>query len=84
MKKMNKLNLQIGFSDPLMSAVYSLWRVVIVFVSTLVLSACANLSAGGLFSHYSAQNRDAYKDVMVGDYQDAEDKGTQVIVSLKK
>lgn len=68
---MNKLNLQIRFSDPLMSAFYSSWRVMIVFVSTLVLSACANLSAGGLFSHYSAQNHDAYKDVMAGDYQDA-------------
>ncbi|MGV3001470.1 COG3014 family protein [Vibrio sp. E150_018] len=42
-----------------------------VFFS-MTLSACANLSVGGLFSHYSAQNEDVYKDVESGDYKSAE------------
>nr|WP_275660953.1 hypothetical protein [Vibrio brasiliensis] len=40
--------------------------------SALVLSACANLSAGNLFSHYSAQNGELHQLVKSGDYQQAE------------
>ncbi|MGO2341666.1 COG3014 family protein [Vibrio litoralis] len=52
------------------------WRKVVktslaVFCS-VALSACANLSAGNLFSHYSAQTEDVYKDVVSGDYKSAE------------
>ncbi|OEF23551.1 hypothetical protein A1QC_11685 [Vibrio rumoiensis 1S-45] len=47
-------------------------KALMVLSSSLVLSACANLSAGNLFSHYSAQNRDMYQDVQAGDYKDAE------------
>ncbi len=35
------------------------------------LSACANFTAGNLFSHYSAQNSDLYQSVKAGDYQQA-------------
>jgi len=47
-------------------------RLALVIGSTLVLSACANLSAGNLFSHYSAQNNDLHQKVRSGDYQQAE------------
>ncbi|WP_154180975.1 COG3014 family protein [Vibrio furnissii] len=38
------------------------------------LSACANFTAGNLFSHYSAQNADLYQSVKSGDYQQATDE----------
>ncbi|MFM2590374.1 COG3014 family protein [Vibrio sp. TBV020] len=47
-------------------------RLALVIGSTLVLSACANLSAGNLFSHYSAQNNELHQKVRSGDYQQAE------------
>ncbi|WP_153448172.1 COG3014 family protein [Vibrio algicola] len=62
----------------------------LVLVATLFLSACANLSAGNLFSHYSAQNHDAYKNVMVGDYQEAaeelkeSDVGGPILSNMEK
>ncbi|GLT16578.1 hypothetical protein GCM10007938_03540 [Vibrio zhanjiangensis] len=43
----------------------------LVFGSTL-LSACANFSAGNLFSHYSAQNKELYQAVKEGQYNEAE------------
>jgi len=47
-------------------------RLAFILGSTLVLSACANLSAGNLFSHYSAQNGELHQLVKSGDYQQAE------------
>ncbi|MDE1338938.1 COG3014 family protein [Vibrio aestuarianus] len=47
-------------------------RLVVIFLSPIFLNACANLSAGNLFSHYSAQNNVVYQSVKVGQYQQAE------------
>ncbi|MCG9725677.1 COG3014 family protein [Vibrio brasiliensis] len=47
-------------------------RLAFILGSALVLSACANLSAGNLFSHYSAQNGELHQLVKSGDYQQAE------------
>ncbi|MEL7291663.1 MAG: hypothetical protein AAGJ78_00105 [Pseudomonadota bacterium] len=47
-------------------------RLALVLGSTLVLSACANLSAGNLFSHYSAQNSEMHSALASGDYSGAE------------
>lgn len=47
-------------------------RLALVLGSTLVLSACANLSAGNLFSHYSAQNSELHRSLQRGDYPSAE------------
>lgn len=47
-------------------------RMSLLITSSLTLTACANLSAGNLFSHYSAQNQDIYQEVERGDYQNAE------------
>jgi len=47
-------------------------RLAFVIGSSFVLSACANLSAGNLFSHYSAQNNELHQKVRSGDYQQAE------------
>lgn len=44
-----------------------------IVVSSLYLSACANFSAGNLFSHYSAQNQELYQAVQSGQYQQAEE-----------
>lgn len=44
-----------------------------ILASTLVITACANMSAGNLFSHYSAQNADVYQAVQRGDYQRAQE-----------
>lgn len=44
-----------------------------IVVSSTLLSACANLSAGNLFSHYSAQNQQVYQAVKAGQYQEAEE-----------
>ncbi|MFW7523312.1 COG3014 family protein [Vibrio ostreicida] len=48
-------------------------RLALVVLSSAVLSACANLSAGNLFSHYSAQNNQVYQAVKMGQYQDAQE-----------
>lgn len=48
-------------------------RLAFVIFSSAALSACANLSAGNLFSHYSAQNSDVYQSVKDGEYQKAEE-----------
>nr|WP_216602251.1 hypothetical protein [Vibrio pectenicida] len=47
-------------------------RLALVVFSSTILSACANFSAGNLFSHYSAQNSDLYQAVKEGQYQEAE------------
>ena len=48
-------------------------RLAFVIFSSAALSACANLSAGNLFSHYSAQNNEVYQAVKTGQYQKAEE-----------
>nr|WP_241210352.1 hypothetical protein [Vibrio ichthyoenteri] len=48
-------------------------RLMLVLTSSLLLSACANFSAGNLFSHYSAQNETVYQAVKAGDYLQAKD-----------
>ncbi|WP_162046086.1 COG3014 family protein [Vibrio taketomensis] len=40
---------------------------------SLLLAACANFSAGNLFSHYSAQNQAVYQALKSGDYRAAEE-----------
>ncbi|MVD33273.1 hypothetical protein D6U54_19175, partial [Vibrio cholerae] len=40
-------------------------------LTSLLLAGCANLTAGNLFSHYSAQNSDLYQSVAAGQYQQA-------------
>lgn len=45
-----------------------------VSLSCLWLSACANFTAGNLFSHYSAQNSELYESVRAGDYQQASEE----------
>ncbi len=50
----------------------TLSRLAFVIGSSLVLSACASLSAGNLFSHYSAQSKALYQSVESGDYAQAE------------
>lgn len=46
------------------------------FVSVAMMSAltvgCASMSAGNLFSHYSAQNESVYKALRAGDYSEAQ------------
>ncbi|NCO45668.1 MAG: hypothetical protein GW890_04290, partial [Vibrio sp.] len=49
-------------------------RHITVFLSPFFLNACANFSAGNLFSHYSAQNGSVYQSVKSGQYQDAENE----------
>ncbi|OJI41771.1 hypothetical protein VVS316_04210 [Vibrio vulnificus] len=48
-------------------------KLVGVFVATLIMSGCANMSAGNLFSHYSEQNRSVYQAVKSGDYAQAQE-----------
>lgn len=70
------------------------WRIrtktLIIIVSSLVLSGCANLSMGNLFSHYSAQNRDVHQDVQAGNYQAAaeeladSDVGGPILSNMEK
>lgn len=47
-------------------------RALVILSSSLLLSACANLSAGNLFSHYASQNSDVYSEVKAGNYKSAE------------
>ena len=47
-------------------------RIALVVLGSTVLTACANFSAGNLFSHYSAQNNELYQAVKQGQYQEAE------------
>lgn len=60
-----------------------------VFCS-MTLNACANFSAGNLFSHYSAQHQSVYKEVVDGDYQSAEselvdsDVGGPILNNMEK
>ncbi|WP_241033800.1 COG3014 family protein [Vibrio maerlii] len=48
------------------------FRFAVVMSISALLTACANFSAGSLFSHYSAQNRALYTAVGTGDYQQAQ------------
>ncbi|WED20824.1 hypothetical protein L3Q72_09225 [Vibrio sp. JC009] len=48
-------------------------RLAFISLSTAVISACANMSAGNMFSHYSAQNNAVYSAVQSGQYQEAEE-----------
>ncbi|ODS11718.1 hypothetical protein VSF3289_01985 [Vibrio scophthalmi] len=49
-------------------------RLMLVISSSVLLSACANFSAGNLFSHYSAQNESVYQSVKRGDYLQAKEE----------
>lgn len=47
-------------------------RIGLVFALSLFVSACSSLSAGNLFSHYSAQSEDVYQLVKAGEYPKAQ------------
>ncbi|GAM62215.1 putative lipoprotein [Vibrio ishigakensis] len=51
-----------------------LYRTASVVFCSAILTACASLSAGNLFSHYSAQNRSVYQAVSSGDYLKAQEQ----------
>ncbi|MCL9782289.1 hypothetical protein M9194_12715 [Vibrio sp. S4M6] len=48
-------------------------RLVAAMSTVMLLTSCANMSAGNLFSHYSAQNKDVYQAVEAGRYNKAVD-----------
>ncbi len=48
-----------------------LLRSCVVLASAVVLSACSNLSAGNLFSHYTVQNQKVQRSVKSGEYEKA-------------
>ncbi len=54
-------------------------RLIFVVAMSVSLSACASLSVGNLFSHYSAQNKELYQTVKSGDYASAEKLLPEVI-----
>lgn len=60
--------------DLVYSVRYS-FRLLAVTIVSVLLSGCANLSTGNLFSHYSAQNNAVYQSVKTGQY----DKAQQVL-----
>ncbi len=47
-------------------------RLSFVTVTVAVTTACTSLSAGNLFSHYSAQNRSVYSALLAGKYPEAQ------------
>ncbi|WP_165310808.1 COG3014 family protein [Vibrio ziniensis] len=49
-------------------------RHITISITSLLLSACANMTAGNLFSHYSAQNQNFYQTVKQGQYAEATDQ----------
>ncbi|MCK6262799.1 hypothetical protein KP803_05860 [Vibrio sp. ZSDE26] len=49
-------------------------KLTLVSVTVALLSACSNMSAGNLFSHYSAQNNGVYQAVKTGQYEKAEQR----------
>ncbi|WP_371988580.1 COG3014 family protein [Vibrio amylolyticus] len=51
----------------------------LVSASIVLLTACANMSAGNLFSHYSAQNNGVYQAVKTGQYEKAENNLPEAI-----
>lgn len=65
-------------------------RALVVLSSSLLLSACANLSVGNLFSHYASQNSDVYAKVQAGHYKSAEseledsDVGGPILSNMEK
>ncbi len=46
-------------------------RHITVCIACLLISACSNMTAGNLFSHYSAQNQELYQTVKQGQYSEA-------------
>lgn len=60
------------WSQTLRYDLFNYIRKLVCIGSTLFLVACANLSTGNLFSHYSAQNNTLHNAVKVGDYSQAE------------
>ncbi|WED27823.1 hypothetical protein L3V77_06185 [Vibrio sp. DW001] len=48
-------------------------RLLFIITVSATVTACSTLSAGNLFSHYSAQNRDVYTAVESGQYKKAVD-----------
>ncbi len=48
-------------------------RLLFIITVSATVTACSTLSAGNLFSHYSAQNRDVYTAVESGQYEKAVD-----------
>ncbi len=46
-------------------------RHITVSIACLLISACSSLTAGNLFSHYSAQNKELYQTVKAGQYPQA-------------
>ncbi len=46
-------------------------RRLVLTITSLLLVGCANLTAGNLFSHYSAQNNGLYQSVAAGQYEQA-------------
>ncbi len=65
-------------------------RDIAVICLALGSSACANFSAGNLFSHYSEQNQEMYQAVKQGDYQKASQElpdhlvGGKILDNLEK
>ncbi|MGF1750506.1 MULTISPECIES: COG3014 family protein [Vibrio] len=53
----------------------------LVVLLSISLTACAGLSAGNLFSHYSQQNAVVYQSIKAGQYQDAQAALPQDIVA---
>ncbi|WP_261817102.1 COG3014 family protein [Vibrio gallicus] len=49
-----------------------MYRTASIVVCSALLSACASLSAGNLFSHYTAQNHDVYQSLESGYYLKAQ------------
>ncbi|GAB7219780.1 COG3014 family protein [Vibrio comitans] len=49
-------------------------RFCLIVMSSAVITACSSLSAGNLFSHYTAQNKSVYQAVQAGDYVTAQEK----------
>ncbi|EEW11462.1 conserved hypothetical protein [Vibrio mimicus VM573] len=46
-------------------------RRITLTLTSLLLAGCTNLTAGNLFSHYSAQNNALYQSVAAGQYEQA-------------
>ncbi len=49
-------------------------RIALVVMGSVVITACSSLSAGNLFSTYSAQNKPVYQEVKQGNYVEAQQK----------
>ncbi|CAM2970983.1 COG3014 family protein [Vibrio rarus] len=49
-------------------------RLCVIALGCVVMTACSSLTAGNMFSHYTAQNESVYQAVQSGDYSRAEEK----------